>query len=175
MYRWANSEQSAIRRESDGAIIPADARNTDYRRIVDGVPASQFSEAIPPAEILPFQRFAALDEAKVARLGELAHRRWLAEQNFSFGGVSLALDDGTQRRIGGAIQYLQLSEETSVRWQVARGVFATFSAEQMAALGVAAGAHVQACFANVETLAGLIEAAETIADVEAVDLEQGWP
>lgn len=164
MLQWMDADQTMIRRGSDGAVIPADPTNADYAALLEA-----------GASISPFQRFATLEEAKLGRLDELAHRRWVAEQNFSFGGSPLTLDDGTQRRIGGAIQYLELSAEPSVRWQVTRGVFATFSLAQIKALGVAAGAHVQACFANVETRAGEIEAAETIEEVEAVNLNQGWP
>lgn len=121
------------------------------------------------------ERFSTLDEAKFARLAELAHRRWVAEQAFSFNGMAILLDDGTQRRIGGALQYLDLSGETSVRWQVARGVFTTLSADALKSLAVAAGAHVQACFANVETLAAEIDAATTISAVTAISLDRGWP
>lgn len=163
-HRWANAAKTLVRRDSDGATIPADPKNADFAKLV-----------ADEVTIAAFQRFATLEAAKEGRLAELAHRRWLAEHDFSFGGTPLVLDDGTQRRIGAAVQYLALSEATQVRWQVSRGVFATFTAEQVQALAVAAGAHVQACFANVETLAGLIEAAVSIAAVEAVDLEQGWP
>lgn len=127
------------------------------------------------SDSIALDRFETLEAAKVGRLAELAHRRWLAEHAFTFGGSPLSLDDGTQQRIGGAIQYLDISGETSVRWQVARGVFATFSAAQLNALGIAAGAHVQACFANVEILSEAIEACTTIAEVEAIDIEAGWP
>lgn len=116
-----------------------------------------------------------LAAAKAARIDALAERRWRAEQNFSFNGSPLTLDDGTQRRIAGAIQYLAISGEASVRWQVVRGVFVTLTAAELTALGIAAGAHVQACFANVETIAGLIEAAEDEAAVAAIDLDAGWP
>lgn len=160
-HRWANAAQTLVLR-SDGASIPADPANSDFA-------------AINLEDVAPFQRFATLDAAKSERLAELAHRRWLAEQAFNFNGSPLALDDGTQRRIAGAIQYLSISNEPSVRWQVARGVFTTLSAAQLTGLGIAAGAHVQACFARVETLAAEIEAAPSIDAVEAVDIEQGWP
>lgn len=155
-WRWCDAEQTQAT-DDEGTFAPAGAA------VLDG------------AEIEPFRRFATLEEAKAARIKELSQRRERAERAFVFAGVAIDLDNGTQRRIGDAILGLELAGEPSVRWRVARGVFATFTKAQLEALGAAAFAHVQACFANVETLEGAIEAGASIAAVEAIDLEAGWP
>lgn len=163
-YRWLNPDHTAVRRLADGACIPADPANADYIRLVD-----------EEVEIAPFQRFETLDVAQDARLRELSERRKAAERAFTFAGRAIDLDEGTQGRLFAALKYLELSGEDSVRWQVARGRFQSFTARELETLAEAAGAHVQACFANVEALAGEIAAAQTVAAVEAVDLEAGWP
>lgn len=126
-------------------------------------------------QIATYKRWTSLDVGKVAMHDMLSERRWKAEHEFSFNGVPITLDDSTQRRISGAIQYVNLSGTPSVRWQVARGTFIDLSSDDLRALGVAAGAHVQACFANAETLSGLIEAAQTENELLAIDLNEGWP
>ena len=162
MHRYANPDHTVILRASDGACIPTDPRNADFI-------------AIGEAPIAPWAQFASLTAAQDGRLAQLSARRKVAEEAFTFNGTPIRLDEGTQGRINAAISYLSLSGAPSVRWQVARGTFATFTASTLQTIGVAAGAHIQACFANVETLSGAILAAEDVAAVEAIDLDDGWP
>lgn len=61
MYQWLDAEQTAIRRESDGACIPADPANRDYAKAL-------------AAGIAPFQRWANLDLARAELLGEVEAR-----------------------------------------------------------------------------------------------------
>lgn len=159
MARYANPEQTIV--EIDGAFVPADPANADFAKLAGVV-------------IAPYKRFAGLDveAARAQRLAELSQRRAQAERAFSWAGGALMLDEDTQGRIAGAILGLQLTRQPSVRWQVRRGVFVDLSAEQLNALGAAAFAHVQACFAHAEALSLALARAE---DPAAVDLEQGWP
>lgn len=126
----------------------------------------------PPGDV---RIYNSLAEAKDARLSALATRRWRAEQDFSFGGNVLALDASTQSRIGGAIQWMELANVASVDWQVAPGAFSPLTLVQIKLLAIAAGAHVQACFANVKALTAQIQASLTIEAVATIDIEEGWP
>lgn len=113
-----------------------------------------------------------IEVQRAERLEQLAARRALAEQAFTFKGVSMRLDDKTQARISSAVAGLALKPEGSmVRWEVSRGVFASFDLPTLQAIGEAVFDHVQACFANVETLTAVIMAAD---DPSEVDLETGW-
>lgn len=161
--RYINPERTAILRD-DGATVPCDPANADYQRIL----ASGLG-------IAPYARFASLDEAKASKLADLSAIRSRAEQAFTFAGQPIRLDESTQFRIASALQYLTLSGETGADWQARRGVFVTLSKAQLEAMAVAAGVHVQACFARAKALTNSINAASTIAEIEAIDLTQGWP
>lgn len=120
--------------------------------------------------------FATLAEAKAARLDALAARRKGASQAFTFNGMSLRLDADTENAISKAIQALERQPEgTTISWEVSRGVIVPFDLATLHAIGDAAFLHVQACFTNVATITALINAAETVEAVQAVDLQTGWP
>lgn len=162
MWRFSDPFGRVI---TDGlSSVPVDPANTDYQRIIaSGV------------EIAPYAKYASLSDSKAGRLAELSDRRVRAEQAFLFGGMPLKLDEATQARISGAIQYLTRNPAVTVPWQVSRGVFVDLGLPQVQALADASGAHVQACFTNARVLATQINAAATIAAVEAVNLDSGWP
>lgn len=129
----------------------------------------------PRAAVARGKPARALADAKAERYAALSDRRWRAERAFSFGGVTIDLDEGTQARLDAAINGMSRYGVAAVEWQVSRGVFVEFTLEQLSALGQAAFAHVQACFANAKALSLLIEAAETATAADGVDLERGWP
>lgn len=52
-YEWADAAHTMVLR-SDGACIPADPRNSDFALLINGAPASETTEAIPPAVIAEF-------------------------------------------------------------------------------------------------------------------------
>jgi hypothetical protein len=54
IFTWGDAAQSFIRRASDDAMIPVDPRNSDYALLINGQPATEFAEAIPPAVIAPY-------------------------------------------------------------------------------------------------------------------------
>jgi formylmethanofuran:tetrahydromethanopterin formyltransferase len=51
----------------------------------------------------------------------------------------------------------------------------THDKNAMINMGVLAGQHVSLCQANKNTLDAAVEAAESVEDVEAVDISLGWP
>jgi hypothetical protein len=131
---------------------------------------------IPRARARLVQPTRTSADARSEKFAELSERRKRAETEFRFSGAAFYLDEGTQQRISGAIQYLELSGAPSVRWQVSRGQFATLNLPTLQALGRSAGAHIQACFANVESIASLIvQAGDDIQAIDAVSVEDGWP
>jgi hypothetical protein len=117
-----------------------------------------------------------LQEAIDKCLTALSARRRTAEENFTFNGTGIYLDEGTQARIDSAISGLERSPVgTTTPWQVSPGVFQDFDLATLEAMGLAAFNHVKACFENARTISGQITAATTIAEVDAVDTEVGWP
>ena len=131
---------------------------------------------MPPRIMRAVPAPATLAEAKTARLEALAARRKIASQNFTFNGMALRLDPDTENAISKAIQSLARQPEgTVINWEVSRGIIVPFNLATLYAIGDAAFLHIQACFTNVAAKTTLINAAETIEAVNAVDLETGWP
>jgi len=107
----------------------------------------------------------------------LARRRWQAEEGgTTLGGQPLATDRTTQTKLTAA--YIKASANagyTIPAWKSGPGVFSSLNAAAIIAAADAIEAHVQACFANEAALSGEIEAATTIAELSAVDIEASWP
>jgi len=116
-------------------------------------------------------------EMKDSKLAELATRRWQAEEGgTTLGGNPLATDRTTQTKLTAAyIKASADSEYTIPAWKSGPGVFSALNAATIIAAADAIEAHVQACFANEAALSGEIEAATTIAELSAVDIEASWP
>jgi hypothetical protein len=51
----------------------------------------------------------------------------------------------------------------------------TLNAEQLISLATTLDAYVQACFDREGEIAAQIDAATTVAEIEAIDLNAGWP
>lgn len=104
----------------------------------------------------------------------VAERRWQTET----GGVTLP--DGTRLptdvearpRFGTALSGCPADGTVSVKLD---GEFHTLTHAEMTALVTAIATHVQVCFDHERDLHELIDAAETIADLEALDVTTGWP
>ena len=99
----------------------------------------------------------------------LASRRWQAETGgMTFNGAPVATDDRSKALIYGA-------RGRSVKFKTASGEFVLFSASEMEALADAVADHVRACFDHEADLLDAINAAETVKELEAVDINAGWP
>ena len=88
-------------------------------------------------------------------------------------------DADSQRKISGAVQMaliaLTAGQSFSVGWTMHDNTTVEHDAQAMIDLGLAAGAHVATCHAVAVAKRALIMAASTIAEVEAVSIEDGWP
>lgn len=90
-------------------------------------------------------------------------------------GSSIATDRQSQALITGAYTYSQLNPEALIDWKGADGTWTKIDAATIAGIAHAVATHVQACFTNERALSELIDAAETVEDLESIDLESGWP
>jgi hypothetical protein len=89
-------------------------------------------------------------------------------------GVKVATDRDSQAMIGNAFAYIQASNATSVRFKAASG-WVTLSADQVKALALAIGAHVQAAFATEDDLDAAINASPpTVTSTAQIDAA-AWP
>ena len=114
--------------------------------------------------------------ARAARLAELSARRWEVET----AGVTVlnrrfATSREARASMAGAVAALPAGgKRTKIDFKTLDG-WCELTAAQMAQAWQAVNDHVQAAFTNERAIAGKIAAAKTAADVEAVDLEAGWP
>ena len=110
-----------------------------------------------------------LNELKADAQSRLASRRWQAETGgMTFNGAPVATDDRSKALIYGA-------RGRTVKFKTASGQFVPLSASETEALADAVADHVQACFDHEAVLLDAINAAETVEELEAVDINAGWP
>jgi hypothetical protein len=76
--------------------------------------------------------------------------------------------------ITGAYNLIQIDPTRIIDWKAADG-WAQLDATAITAIATAVSDHVQACFSREKALTLLIEATTTIEELEAIDLESGWP
>lgn len=119
---------------------------------------------------------------ETATLDILRHRRWcyfkLIRADREFGGFTwdgsvFDSDPQSQARIQGGVQLATMAaaQPFSIDWTLADNTIRTLSAADMIAVGVALAAHVQGVHATARALRAQIEAATTIAEIEAIS----WP
>lgn len=119
----------------------------------------------------------SLEELKAAALQAVRDRRWQAENaGVTVGGVRIRTDERTQAKVSGALQLMELNPAIeALDWEATPGVFAALDQSALVAVGLAIGAHVQACFTNSKVLSLAIAAAEDAEALTAINLQAGWP
>ncbi len=124
-------------------------------------------EVLSPEQSAAIAQYFApmtLADCQAAKKAEIANARWHAETS----GVSGFRTDRESQAIitGAALKALQDSTY-SCRWKTESG-FVELTAPQILAIADAVRAHVQAQFDHERALLALIDAAETVEDLEAV-------
>lgn len=118
-----------------------------------------------------------VEERRAAMLQAVRDRRWTAETGgVTVAGAPIRTDEKSQAKLAGAVALFDLDPEMdSLEWEAQPGVFVTLTEAQIKGIGVAVGAHVQACFARSKVLTLAIQAAEDHADLDAIDIAADWP
>jgi hypothetical protein len=148
-------------------VVPADPVPEGKREIsrtvelVDGVPVEILTlEDLPKPTIEDLLAYAA-------------DKRWHVETaGIEVGGAFIDTSRESQAMITGAYAYSQANPAEMISYKAASG-WATLDASTMAAIAVAVGTHVQACFAAEATIADdiLLGEISTTAEIDASD----WP
>ena len=88
-------------------------------------------------------------------------------------------DIASQQKISGAVLMALIAAQSqqpfSVDWRLAGNGLVTLNATTMMQVGVLIGQHVAACQDRKNDLDAALDAATTLAEIEAVDVESGWP
>lgn len=85
-------------------------------------------------------------------------------------------DINSRLNINGAVSMAAIvGEAFSIEWRMSDNSLVALDAADMTAVGVAVGQFVAACQARKNVLDAEIEAAETLAELEAINVDAGWP
>lgn len=103
-------------------------------------------------------------------------QRELTERSgFKWDGSTFDSDLISQQRIQGAAQLATVAlinnQPFSINWTLADNSVRTLNADEMIAVGMALGAHINACHQKSRRLKEMIDAATTIEEVEAITWE----
>jgi len=130
-------------------------------------PEGDISEA-QTAAISGYFAPMTLDEAKAAKKAEIAAARYAAEiAGVTVGGFTVRTDRESQALITGAALKATQDATYTCRWKTESG-FVTLDAATIIAVADAVRSHVQGCFDTEYAKCVLIDAAETVEDVEAI-------
>lgn len=120
----------------------------------------------------------AFEDLRSTKLSHLAEQRWLAQSGgATIPGIGVVrTDDTSQTKINGAVTLFDKDPTLeAIDFEVQSGVWASIDKETMEIVGIAVGRHVQACFSHARLLSELIMAAETVAELNNIDILEGWP
>lgn len=132
----------------------------------------------PDAEHILRYTLRPLDLAmqRAERLADLAAIRYRHETSgIVLAGAAVRTDRQSQALVTGAYCTALLNPSALIDWKGADGNWAQLDAATMTEIAAAVSDHVQACFSRERALADLINAAQTFAEIAAVNLESGWP
>ncbi len=130
-------------------------------------PAPEDSDTPPPP---------TLEEIRTAKLASLAAYRWQRETaGITVGGVVIKTDRESQSLLNGALKLFDLDPVLGgIDWK-GENRWVLVNKATLEAVGLAVGAHVQACFTREKVHAEAIEALTTAEAIEAYDFTTGWP
>ncbi|WP_276946656.1 DUF4376 domain-containing protein [Haematobacter massiliensis] len=90
-------------------------------------------------------------------------------------GIPVWIDNVSQAKLAGAASLAARMPDISIDWKGSDGQSYPLDAAQIDALSMAVGLHIQALFSHEATLTGQIAAAETLDDLDLIDIAGGWP
>jgi hypothetical protein len=110
-----------------------------------------------------------LQDIKDVQWALIKQSRTRAEYSgFTWDGSIFDSDAVSQNRITGAVTLAQLSSSFTIDWTLQNNTVRTLSQTDMLQVGAALGVHVQTQFTKGQALRAQIDAATTVAEVEAV-------
>lgn len=116
-----------------------------------------------------------LDAYKAERKAALASIRYDHEiSGTTINGTFVNTDRDTQSKLIAARILAKEDPAYTIRWKLPTG-FTTLDAATLIAIADGVRAHVQAAFDREDVLTQAINAATTHADLDAIDINAGWP
>lgn len=120
--------------------------------------------------------FNFLDLFKAQKIDVLAQRRWDAQTS------NLIFEDGTifkttpddVNRLATTLQTLQGAGEIEIDFKAESG-WITTTVDSLKDVHDTIAIYIEACFSNERRLSEAIDAAKTLDELNAVDIQDGWP
>jgi hypothetical protein len=139
--------------------------------LVNGVPTTQWLvEPYTEGELA-----AAIDALRSKHIESIATlRKVKAEKGFDSPMGRIKTDRGTRQDLVAATFIGRGDTSKTRRWKL-NGAFVTLATPTLNAIIDMVDAHVQSCFDNEEVLFDQINAATTLAELDAIDITVGWP
>ena len=114
----------------------------------------------------------SLEKAKAAKLKEIEYARYKAEVGgVEYLGVRMHTDRDSQAKYTGAVVAYQAAGTLPPSWKGIDGWLEISDAATLMGLATVVAQHVDACFVKEKELSNLVEAAETVEEVQAVAWE----
>lgn len=157
-----------VRRDADGAIIPADPNNRDWLDYQTWIATGNVPTPLPTP---------TLDELKATKRASLADKRWRVETSgYTVNGLTFATDRESVLLLGGAGGSAKMDASFSCpHWKLKDGSFVTLDNATLIAAATAVRDYVQSCFSREALISAYIQAAPDEATLAAVDIDAGWP
>lgn len=182
-YSASDPTHRAIEVSHPSLLPPLDDEN-DAWVPAPSLPAMQWMAVMGEdgPEAVPFERPAplALAIAATEKRAEVNGLRLACEVSGCETPLGRVDTDGdSQRKINGAVTMALIAQTAgqpfTVDWTMADNSLVTHDAPAMIAMGVAVGQHVSDCHERGAALKAEIDAADTVEEIEAVDIYSGWP
>lgn len=109
-------------------------------------------------------------------LADVAAKRWVVETGgITVAGTPIATDREAQSLLNSAFVDLQSGLISDTQWKATNGTFTLFTLVQLEPVAQAVAAHRRACFAAEQAHVAAINALEAQAELDAYDIDDGWP
>lgn len=109
------------------------------------------------------------------KMDELKSYRQFKETDFYFSGTKLYLNEQTQGRLNAALVGFGYNPNAIINWEFAPGVYVDLDKATLEFIALSAWEHIRLCYVTAKALTATIQAATTIAELDAIDLTVGWP
>lgn len=142
-----------------------------YAIAEDGtVTASQSLEDVP------------LEDLKAGLKASVSSKRWEVETSGCeiAPGIRVRTDETSQAKLNGAVALMEKAaarglDIPAIPWEAQAGEFVDLTLDNLVSAGLSVGLRVQSTFAVKRGLFVAIDAAQSVDELAAIDLETGWP
>lgn len=158
--------EATLAAAQDNITAKARAKN-EAERVLNALLAGNGSPEPPP------ETFA---ERKAAMRDAIDRRVAVAKDaGITLGGMPIPTTADAQQDITSSVSYFQLDTQAQSGTVKLGGVYVTLPRATVFAISLAVGRYVAACLANAAALDGAALAADDDTELDAIDIEAGWP